>query len=364
MKITAAKLYMMNIPLITPFKTALRTVNAIENLVVVLETDEGVCGYGEAPATAVITGDTIPSIAGAIRYFIAPKIVGREVDNIDEMHDIIETSMVHNTSAKAAVEMAVYDLWGKKWNAPVYKLLGGAKGSLETDITISVNPVEEMVKDAVIAAERGFKILKIKVGNDVKLDVERLTAIKAAIPADSVIRVDANQGWTPRQAVRIIKTLEDAGLDAELVEQPVKAHDLDGMRYVTANVSTPILADESVFSASDAIEIIRTHAADLINIKLMKTGGLYNAMSIASIAKASGVECMMGCMLEGNVAVTAASHAAMARGVITKIDLDGPALCKSNPVLGGAQFNDSIITPSEGAGLGITGIENLIPYEI
>jgi len=364
MKITAAKLYMMNIPLITPFKTALRTVNAIENLVVVLETDAGIVGYGDPPATAVITGDTIPSIAGAIKYFIAPKLIGREVDSIDTLHDVIETSMVHNTSAKAAVEMAVYDLIGKKWGVPVYQLLGGAKNSLETDITISVNPVDEMVRDAVIAAERGFKILKVKVGNDVKLDVERLTAIKSAIPADSVIRVDANQGWSPRQAVRIIKTLEDAGLDAELVEQPVKAADLDGMRYVTANVSTPILADESVFSASDAIEIIRTHAADLVNIKLMKTGGLYNAMSIASIAKACGVECMMGCMLEGNVAVTAASHAAMARGVITKIDLDGPALCKSNPVIGGAQFNDSIITPSAGAGFGIERIEGLIELDI
>lgn len=364
MKITAVKLYTMNIPLITPFKTALRTVDAIENVVVVLETDEGIRGFGEAPPTAVITGDTIPSIAGAIRYFIAPKLIGRDVENVDELHDVIESSMIHNTSAKAAVEIAVYDLVGKRWNVPLYKLLGGAKDNLETDITISVNPVDEMVRDAVTAAQRGFRILKIKVGNDVKMDVERLTAIKSAIPADCVIRVDANQGWTPRQAVRIIKTLEDAGLEAELVEQPVKAQDIEGMRYVTANVSTPILADESVFSASDAIEIIKTHAADLVNIKLMKTGGIYNAMSIASIAKACGVECMMGCMLEGNVAVTAAAHAAMARGVITRIDLDGPALCKTNPVIGGAQFNSNIITPSAGPGLGITDIEGLIPLTI
>ena len=364
MKITAVRLYTMNIPLITRFKTALRTVNAIENLVVAVETDEGAVGYGEAPPTAVITGDTIPSVAGAIQYFIAPKLISREVDCFDALHDVIESSMVHNTSAKAAIEIALYDLVGKRWNVPLYKLLGGAKQQLETDITISVNPVDEMVRDAVTAAQRGFRILKIKVGNDVKLDVERLTAIKAAIPAGSVIRVDANQGWTPRQAVRIIKTLEDAGLDADLVEQPVKAHDIEGMRYVTANVDTPILADESVFSAADAIEIIRTHAADLVNIKLMKTGGIYGAMSIASIARACGVECMMGCMLEGNVAVTAAAHAALARGVITRIDLDGPALCKSNPVHGGAQFADSIITPSEGPGLGITGIDGLIPLEI
>ena len=356
MKITAVRLYTMNIPLITPFKTALRTVNAIENLVVAVETDEGAVGYGEAPPTAVITGDTIPSIAGAIKYFIAPKLIGRQVDCFDELHDVIESSMVHNTSAKAAIEIALYDLVGKRWNVPLYKLLGGAKQQLETDITISVNPVDEMVRDAVTAAQRGFRILKVKVGNDVKLDVERLTAIKAAIPAGSVIRVDANQGWTPRQAVRIIKTLEDAGLDADLVEQPVKAHDIEGMRYVTANVDTPILADESVFSAADAIEIIRTHAADLVNIKLMKTGGIWPALKICDIAELYGVECMIGCMLESRLSVAAAAHLAAARGIITRADLDGPSLCAADPFTGGPNFDEATITMSDDPGIGVSSI--------
>jgi o-succinylbenzoate synthase len=364
MKITAVKLYTMRIPLLTPFKTALRTVDAVEDVVVTLETDEGTLGFGEAPPTAVITGDTIPSIAGAIAHFIGPKLIGRDVESVEELHDVIEGAMVHNSSAKAAVEMAVYDLVGKRWGVPLYKLLGGAKAELETDLTISVNDVETMVRDACSATSRGFSILKVKVGSDVSLDVERLCAIKKAVPAGTVLRVDANQGWTPRQAVRIIRRLEDAGVDAELVEQPVKAQDIDGLRHVTQNVSTPILADESVFSAADALHILNTHAADLINIKLMKTGGLYNAMTIASIAKTCGVECMMGCMLEGNVAVTAAAHAAMARGAITKIDLDGPALCKTNPVIGGAQFIGCRILPGEGAGLGIERIEGLIPLEV
>ncbi|MGI5884366.1 MAG: mandelate racemase/muconate lactonizing enzyme family protein [Candidatus Spyradocola sp.] len=364
MKITAVHLYTMRIPLLTPFKTALRTVENMENVVVTLETDEGATGFGEAPPTAVITGDTIPSIAGAIRDFLAPKILGREVTNADEMHDLIDGAMVHNTSAKAAVEMAVYDLIGKKWGIPLYKLLGGARSSLETDITISVNDVETMVRDAVAACERGFRILKVKVGTDVELDLVRLTAIRSSVPVGTVLRVDANQGWTPRQAVRIIGRLEDAGLNAELVEQPVKAQDVDGLRYVTAHVHTPILADESVFSAADAVRILDTHAADLINIKLMKTGGLYNAMTIASIAKTFGAECMMGCMLEGNIAVTAAVHAALARGVITRIDLDGPALCRENPVVGGAMFENSRITVPDAPGLGIERVEGLIPLNI
>ena len=364
MKITAVKLYTMHIPLITPFKTALRTVDAIDDLIVVLETDDGQRGFGEAPPTAVITGDTIPSVAGGITQFIAPKLIGREVEKFDELHDIIDKAMVHNTTAKAAVEMAVYDLVGKRWNVPLYKLLGGAKCELETDITISVNDVDTMVRDAVTAAERGFRILKVKVGNDASLDALRLTSIKKATPAGTVIRVDANQGWTPKQAVRIISMLEDANLDAELVEQPVKAGDLEGMRYVTQHVYTPILADESVFTPADAIRILESGAADLDNIKLMKTGGLYNAMSIASIARALDAECMMGCMLEGNVAATAAAHAAMARGSVTRIDLDGPALCTENPVHGGAQFNGSRITLPDAPGLGITDIDGLVPFSL
>ena len=237
MKITAVHLYTMKIPLLTPFKTALRTVENMENVVVTLETDEGALGFGEAPPTAVITGDTIPSIAGAIRDFLAPKILGREVTNADEMHDAIEGAMVHNTSAKAAVEMAVYDLIGKKWGIPLYKLLGGARESLETDITISVNDVDTMVADSLAACSRGFRILKVKVGTDVELDLARLSAIRSAVPADTVLRVDANQGWTPRQAVRIIGRLEDAGLKG-------LAYAERGFRNVTNSVRPVNNADD------------------------------------------------------------------------------------------------------------------------
>ena len=361
MKIKAVHLYVMRIPLRTPFKTALRTVEAMENLVVTLETDEGALGYGEAPPTAVITGDTIPSIAGAIRDFLAPKLIGLEVERLDALHAALDAAMVHNTSAKAAVEIALYDLWGKRWNAPLYQLLGGARRELETDLTISVNAPEEMARDAADAVKRGFRILKVKVGTDAALVLARLKAVREAAGPEAVLRVDANQGWTMREAVRLISAIEDAGLNPELVEQPVKADDIDGLRYVTSRVYTPILADESVFSPQDAANILSTRAADLVNIKLMKTGGLHGAMAIASIAEAFRAECMMGCMLEGNIAVTAAAHAAMARNVITRIDLDGPALCRENPVVGGASFTGSRIVLPDAPGLGIERVEGLEP---
>ena len=195
MKIVGVQTYLLRAPLITPFKTALRTVEAIEDVVVELLTDEGAVGYGEAPPTAVITGDTLPSIAGAVRGFIAPKLIGRDVLDIENNCALVQGSMVHNSSPKAAVEMALYDLYGKALGAPLYKLLGGAKERLETDLTISVDSPEKMAADAAEAARRGFKVLKVKLGSDPSRDIDRLKAVRAACPPGMLLRADANQGW-------------------------------------------------------------------------------------------------------------------------------------------------------------------------
>jgi L-Ala-D/L-Glu epimerase len=229
-----------------------------------------------------------------------------------------------------------------------------------TDITISVDYIDKMVADSIQAVERGFEALKIKVGKDIGVDIERIKAIYAAVEDRALLRLDANQGWTAKQAVYALQTLEDAGVKLELVEQPVKAQDLDGLRYVTERVHTPIMADESVFGPTQVIELIRMRAADIINIKLMKTGGLSSAIHIADIAALHGVECMIGCMLETSISVAAAVHLAVAKAnVITKVDLDGPSLCAFNPVDGGVIFNESEISITDAPGLGIREIRGL-----
>ena len=341
------------IPLAKPFKTALRTVLNVEDIVIKIVTDTDQVGFGEAPPTAVITGDTKGSIITAIRDFIKPAIVGMEIDNLDGIFRKLNTCIMKNTSAKAAVDMAVYDLYAKQYKTPLYKLLGGNKTQVETDITISVNPISQMVADSLEAVQRGYKILKIKVGKEGLKDVERIAAIREAIGPDIKIRVDANQGWNAKQSVQIITAMENKGLDIELVEQPVPAHDIKGMQFVTSHVATPILADESVFTAEDAIHIIQSGAADLINIKLMKTGGIYNALKICDIAELYGVECMIGCMLEGKLSVSAAAHLAAAKGVITKADLDGPSLCKVDPFIGGPIYEENLIQMNDKPGIGI-----------
>ncbi|SEK39910.1 o-succinylbenzoate synthase [Pseudoxanthomonas sp. GM95] len=360
MKITDIQLGMLRVPLKTPFKTALRTVDTVEDVVVLIRTDTGHTGYGEAAATAVITGDTLGSIIAAIDTFIKPRLIGQDIANLNHLTGLVQSSMERNTSAKAAVEIALYDLWAQLYGAPLYQLLGGGDPVITTDITISVDYIDKMVSDSLSALDRGFESLKIKVGKDLGLDIERVKAIHAAVEGRALLRLDANQGWTAKQAVYAMQKLEDAGVVLELLEQPVKAADIEGLKYVTDRVNTPVMADESVFAPQQVFDLIKLRAADIINIKLMKTGGISNAIRIADIAALYGVDCMIGCMIESSISVAAAVHVAVAKSnVITKIDLDGPSLGQFNPVVGGVLFNESEISIPDAPGLGIQEIRGL-----
>ncbi len=360
MKITDIKLYHLSVPLKKPFKTALRTVTSAEDTIVKIITDTGEVGYGEAPPTSVITGDTNESIRGIIEKKLKSVLVGAEVGSIEGILHDLNKAVVGNSSARAALDMAVYDLYGKLYNAPLYKLLGGYRDEIRSDLTISVNSPEEMSDDALAAVDEGYDTLKIKVGKNFRLDIERVKAVRQAVGKDVKIRLDANQGWQPKEAVYSIQQMEDSGLDIELVEQPVKAHDFEGLKFVTDNVMTPIMADESLFNPRDCFRLLEMRACDLVNIKLMKAGGIYRALMINSIAEAMGIEAMLGCMLETKVSVTAAAHLAAAKRNITRLDLDGPSLLAEDPVVGGIEINGPRIKLPQGPGLGIKEIENLI----
>lgn len=359
MKITDVRLGILSVPLRVPFKTALRHVESVEDVICEIETDTGSVGFGEAPPTGTVTGDTTGAIIGAFHDHIIKTLKGREVDDFEDLMRALQGCIVHNTSAKAAADMALYDLFGQLHGIPVWKMLGGSRNRIVTDITISVNPPEEMARDAADAVKRGYDTLKVKVGIDPSLDTARLCAVRQAVGSAVRIRIDANQAWTPKQAVRILDEMQEKGLGIELVEQPVKAADLEGLKFVTDHAVVPVLADESVFSPQDALKILQTKAADLINIKLMKCGGLYNALKIADAAEMYGTECMIGCMLEAKVSVNAAVHLACAKQIITRIDLDGPVLCSEDPVDGGAVFHEKEITVSDEPGLGIRGVRGI-----
>lgn len=356
MRITGIHTGEIQIPLARPFKTALRTVERVEDIVVRITAENGMVGYGEAPPTAVITGDTKGSVLCAIREHIAPALTGMDILALEEVMERLHHAIKGNTSAKAAVDMALYDLWAKVIGKPLYQLLGGYRDTIETDLTISVNPVPQMVADSLAAVQEGYRVLKVKVGKEGMADIPRIAAIREAVGPDIRIRVDANQGWNVKDSIRIITAMEDKGLDIDLVEQPVAAGDIDGMAKITQAVYTPILADESVFSPLDALELIRRGAADLLNIKLMKTGGIHEAIKICDMASLYGVECMMGCMLESKLAVSAAAHLCAAKGIVTRADLDGPSLCSVDPFQGGPAYDGAMIRMNDTSGIGITSV--------
>lgn len=257
MKIVDIKLGKLSVPLKRPFKTSLRTVNSVEDVIVQIITDTGNIGFGEAPPTGVITGDTTGSIIGAIEDHIRKPLIGLDIENIEEIMLRLDRCIIKNNGAKAAVDIAVYDLYGQLHKAPLYKLLGGYRKEITTDITISVNSPEEMARDSAEAVKLGFRTLKIKVGKESSKDLERMKAIRRSVGYDVNLRIDANQGWKPKEAISILRKVEDEGLKIELVEQPVIAHDFEGLKLVTDNVSIPVLADESVFSPADALKILQ-----------------------------------------------------------------------------------------------------------
>ncbi|MCS7460998.1 dipeptide epimerase [Paenibacillus doosanensis] len=344
-------------PLKKPFKTALRTVHHAESVLVRIQSDDGRVGWGEAPATIVITGDSLDSIQSAVENVFAPLLVGRSLLAYEQILQTIHHAMVGSSSAKAAVDMAVYDLVAQHCGLPLYQFLGGYRDQIETDFTVSVNSPQEMGEDAVRYVQEGFNVLKIKVGkDDIQEDLARIKEVRDRVGSGIRLRVDANQGWLAKDAIRAIRRMEDWGLDIELVEQPVKAHDIDGLKAVTDAVETPVMADESVFSPAQAIEVLQRRAADMINIKLMKAGGIYKAQTINHIAEEFGVECMVGSMIESRVAITAAAHLAASKKNITRCDFDAPLMMLSDIVDGGVRYDGRVMTFPQEAGLGIRSV--------
>ncbi|MFC3039263.1 dipeptide epimerase [Virgibacillus xinjiangensis] len=355
MKIQQVETLRAAVPLHTPFKTALRTVTVAETIVVKITDQDGNTGWGEAPPTHVITGDSLQSVDYAIHHVFKPLIVGESILHRERLFEKVDGSMVGNTSAKAAVDMALHDLAAQSAGMPLVNFLGGHGQTVETDYTVSVNTPEEMAEDAGKYTANGFSILKIKVGKDeIATDIERIQAIRREIGPDVVIRLDANQGWSPKEAVKAINKMEELGLDIELIEQPVKAHDIAGLKYVTEHTDSLIMADESVFSPRDAMRVLAERAADLINIKLMKAGGIHHALKIAKLADVHGVECMVGSMIETEIGITAAAHFAASQPNITRYDFDAPLMLEGNLVEDGSLvYKGSMIDLGERSGLGI-----------
>ncbi|MDM5263489.1 dipeptide epimerase [Sulfurovum sp. XTW-4] len=353
MKIKNIHIRTLKAPLKKPFITSLRRVESLEDIVVIIECDDGTVGVGEGAPTPVITGETMGSMIAAVEY-IKPFIIGLDIEEFDVILNNIHTSILKNTTAKSALEIALYDLKAKSLKQPLYQMLGGTKRNFKTDITISMGDIDKMVSDSLNAVNLGYDTLKIKIGDDPKKDVERVIAIHEALDKNITLRLDANQGWTAEESVDLLYALEKQDIIAEFIEQPVAADDIEGLRYIKERVQTPLLADESIFSVKDAKRLLKLEAIDYVNIKLAKTAGITQALALADLSKTFGVKCMIGCMLEGPISVAAGVHVASAKAdIITMLDLDAVSLLASHPVKTSIVFNESEIRLSEDIGLGV-----------
>lgn len=351
MKITNVKIEKLQLQLHKPFKIALGVIEHVHTVIVKIETDEGVYGIGEGAPMEFVTGESLDHIILSIGI-LEKQIIGQNPLDIEKIHNIMNSALSKNTGAKAAIDIALHDIKGKVMNAPLYRVLGGNSNNFETDITIGISSPSEMAKEAKERIDQGFKVLKIKAGLNPEQDIEAIKLIRQSIGNDIRLRMDANQGWTVSQSVKVMKAVERYGVEA--VEQPLPCWDIEGMKSIRDKVDIMVMADETVFSPNDAIKIVKNNYADIINIKLMKSGGIYAGEKINAISESAGIRCMVGCMLESKIAITAGASLVASKKNITEADMDSFLYVKDPGIDGGLILEKGIITLPDKPGLGIS----------
>ena len=332
-----------------PFPIALGVMTHLDNAFVRIVLENGIEGYGEAAPIMTISGENQQTILGTLnscREFI----VGQDINNYRSIAYTIKSAFWAQSAARCAIEMALLDAYTKTLNIPFYRFLGGTEKRIETDYTVSIVPPLQARKEASELAAEGYRTIKTKVGINLTEDIERVLAIRDGAPGCGIL-IDANQGYSPKTALRFINEVVRQGIHPVLFEQPVLKSDLAGMKYVRDNTEVPVCADESVFTAADAIEIVRTGCADAINIKLMKSC-IIEALDIAAIARSANLKLMIGCMVETNLALGCAVHFAAGVGGFEFVDLDPSFDASECPVSGGPVYKAPYWTLGPEPGLG------------
>jgi L-alanine-DL-glutamate epimerase-like enolase superfamily enzyme len=343
--------------LVRPFVTAIRRAEEVAPVIIELRDSEGRSGWGEAPTSWRVTGESFASVQAVLEEALAPAVLGMPIDDPAAISLAAERAAVGNGAARMALDCAAYDLAAQQAEQPLWRYLGGRSGVVETDMTLSATTDSA----ALVNAARdhvcgGFTTLKVKVSGGTDA-ITQLAALREAVGAEPTLRVDANQAWSVAEAVGVIRRLHARGLDLQFVEQPTHRDDVRGLAEVAAQVPLPIMADESVWTRRHLRELLAVGRVGLINIKLAKTGGLREAVALAALAREHGLGIIVGCMLESTVGIAAAaSLAATLTQDGVAHDLDGGLWLAESPVNGGAHYDGSRIVLSDAPGLGIAGL--------
>lgn len=350
MRITALEFERYDLDLKEPYTIAYETISTSPNIVLKLITDSGLVGYGSATPDLEVTGETAEDVIRQIEGPIEALLKGEPAFRHSYYNMELKKTPSAGSSARAMVNIALFDLLSRKASLPLYQVLGGYRSSILTSITIGILPLEETLEQARLFLSQGFKHLKLKGGLEVSEDVEKVRKLRETLGMDFSLRFDANQGYDPDNAVDFIHQTRDLGI--EILEQPTPENTPEAMREVSHRVHVPVMADESVKSLADAFHMTRMGMMDMVNIKLQKVGGILEAAHINSVAKAGGLEVMIGCLDECALGISAGLHFALSRPNIHYADLDGHLDLIGDPYTGLFHLKDGALIPSDQPGLG------------
>ena len=350
MKITGLQAWKVPLKLSEPYTIAYETVESAANVFLRIETNRGFEGYGCAAPDPVVTGEDSESVHRVLGEVVPALVRGSDPLRSALLLQRLAKPLKEHPSALAAVDMALHDILGKAAGLPLWKLLGGFRDRIPTSVTIGVLPEGETIDRARDWVRQGFKHLKLKGGIGLEQDVARVMRVREAVGGKIGLRFDANQGYTLEQALEFVQRTRPARL--ELLEQPTPRGQPDLMGRVARAASIPVMADESLMTLRDAFRLAKREMADMVNVKLMKVGGIAAALQINAVARAAGLEVMVGCMDECGLAIAAGLHFALARPNVHYADLDGHLGLIGDPSQDSVVIRDGTLFPSDRPGLG------------
>ena len=343
MRITRLEAWLVNLRLAEPYTVAYETVEHAPNVFLRVETDRRIVGFGCVNPDEPVCGESSNSVLTAYDGPVRDALIGADPRFVTRLRERVKHLLPGAPGARAGVDMALYDILSKISGLPVYQLLGGYRDRIATSVTIGILDESETVHRARDFVAKGFRALKLKGGLDVDGDISRVLAVRDAVGDRVSLRFDANQGYDVDDSLRFIASTRRVGL--ELVEQPTPRDALDELARVTRKAPLPIMADESLMGLRDAFRIARGDLADMINVKLMKCGGIGPAMEIASVARSARLEVMVGCMDESALGISAALHFALAHPAVEYADLDGHLDLLDDPAAGAVILKNGMLTP-------------------
>jgi L-Ala-D/L-Glu epimerase len=344
-------IYKSPIKLKEPFVISLGPLAYAQNVVVVIHTDRGITGFGECSPFMSINGESMDT-GFIVGQYLARALKGRNALDIAACTQAMNKTIYANASIKSAFDMALYDVAAQHAELPLYKYLGGAKTKkLFTDYTVSIGDRQKMVQDALKIKAQGFTVIKIKLGESKETDVERIRLIRESIGMELPMRIDANQGWAVEEAIETLKAMEPYNI--QLCEEPIARWKFMELPHIRKESPIPIMADESCCDHHDAQRLLKLGACDFFNIKLGKSGGIFDALKIIEVAKTNSTRIQIGGFLESRLAFTASAHLALTSDLIIHYDFDTPLMFVEDPVIGGITYGDHAeVTVPETPGLG------------